>query len=141
MAYGRCSSWCASAPYKLSITGQARAAASRNGKGDGFVTMVNAPTRIVSRPASARTRSRLSIAFATAFARRHSRARLSARAWSRARLCPWSAAVPARLSSDSHQQVLDIAEHPAAGEDRERPRPVEDDGLQPAGQIRLQLRH
>src|SRR5256885_4838729 len=87
----------ASLPYRLSITGQARAAASRSRAGDGFVTIRSAPTLIVSVPPAARAWLRLSTMSATALARRHSRSRLSARDWSRSTL--WPASPPAARAS------------------------------------------
>src|SRR2546425_97594 len=111
------------------MTGQARAAASRRRAGDGFVTIRSAPTLIVSVPPAARAWLRLSTMSAKAFARRHSRARLSARACSRGTSCPASVRTEAARSG-SHQRQLHIDQHPAAAEDRERPGPVEDHDLQ-----------
>src|SRR2546425_11137016 len=139
MKKGRCSSCRASVPYRLSMTGQARAAACRRRAGDGFVTIRSAPTLIVSVPPAARAWLRLSTMSAKAFARRHSRARLSARACSRGTSCPASVRTEAARSG-SHQRQLHIDQHPAAAEDRERPGPVEDHDLQLAEQIEIEVR-
>src|SRR2546423_15291286 len=81
--------------------------------------MVSAPTRIVSRPTNTRARSRLSIASATAVAWRHSRARLSARAWSRGRSCPVKPRAPDSPGTRSTQRYLHNEQHTPAGENSE----------------------
>src|SRR5213592_680235 len=126
-------------PYRLSITGHARAAASRSRAGDGFVTIRSAPTLIVSVPPAARAWLRLSTMSATALARRHSRSRLSARACSRGTSCAESVPTEAARSA-SAQRPLHIDQHPAAREDRERPGPVENRNLQLAEQIEIDIR-
>src|SRR5205814_2658637 len=154
---------------RLSLTSQARAAASRSRAGDGFVTIRSAPTLIVSVPPAARVRLRLSTMSARALARRHSRSRLSARACNRSTL--WLASLPgvmAIITMRRHRHVvcfstvlrrahalaweslcrstrcffdipLHIDQHPAAGEDRERPGPVENHDLQPAEHIEIDV--
>src|SRR2546427_10752981 len=122
------------------MTGQARDAASRRRAGDGFVTIRSAPTLIVSVPPAARAWSRLSTMSAKAFARRHSRARLSTRACNRGTSCPesdWTATA----KSESSKRPLHIDQHPASGEDGERPRPVENRHLQLPEHVEVDVRH
>src|SRR5258708_18198851 len=120
----------------------ARAAPWRIGKGDGFTTMRSAPTAIVSRPALARSRSRLSTRSASALACRHSRTRLSARVRSRATTlsCADAGTAQAASAASTSPPGLDIHEHPAAGEDGEWARPIEDRELQLAEQVKVEIR-
>src|SRR5213080_2228286 len=126
------------------MTGQARAAASRRRAGDGVATIRSAPTLIVSVPPAARPWLRLSTMSARALARRHSRRRLSARVWSSSTL--WPASLPAATAITIMRRQkrvvcpLHIDQHPAAGEDGERPGPVEDQDLYPAEQIEIDIR-
>src|SRR5205809_7071367 len=122
------------------MTGQARAAASRRGRGEGFTTIRRAPTAIVSRPATARPCSRLSARSAMAFAWRHSRARLSARRWSLASTLSWADNADDSNRRKSGVRRLHIHQHPAAGEDRQWARPVENDEGQLSPQAPLYVR-
>src|SRR5213078_1630529 len=102
------------------MAGQARAAASRNGSGDGLAMIRKAPTAIVSEPAVARTRSRLSATSASRCASRHVLSRLSARLRNRSSSESWPRSGDASsAAAHTTPRTLDIHQHPASREDGE----------------------
>src|SRR5438876_9837704 len=104
------------------MAGQARAAASRNGSGDGLAMIRKAPTAIVSEPAVARTRSRLSATSASRCASRQVLSRLSARLRSRAISESWLRTGDANSeAANNNRRTLDIDKHPPSREDGEWP--------------------
>src|SRR5437764_4998369 len=140
MIYGRSARAGAALPYRLSIAGQASAAACRRGNGDGFVRMRSAPTAIVSRPLVARSRSRLSARFAIVTACCQVRRRLSARIRNRSTSVSWPHSGDARmLSSIGSQNFLNIDEHPSPREHGERSETVKENDLNGGDQINSEI--
>src|SRR5438477_7575748 len=100
------------------------------------------PTAIVSRPAVARSRSRLSATFAMANASRHARNRLSARPCKRITTVSWAHACGTSIQRKSTDaSVLDIDEHPTTGEDGQRAWSLQQHDLERAEQVPFQVRH
>src|SRR5258706_13133217 len=105
------------------MTGQARSPASRSARGDGLTMMRRPPTAIVSEPAVARTRSRLSATSATRCASRQVLSRLSARLRSLATSESWlCSGAASNEAAETSARTLDIDKHPPPSKDGERPR-------------------
>src|SRR3989454_8436258 len=97
---------------------------------------------MVSRPAVARSRSRLSATFARASASRHTRNRLSALLRKRLTTVSWAHACGTSIQrKNTDESVLDIDEHPTTGEDGERAGSLQQRDLQRAEQVPFQVRH
>src|SRR4029077_5859315 len=98
------------------------------------------PTAIVSRPAVARSRSRLSATFAMACASRHARNRLSALPCRRITTVSWAHARGTSIQRKSTDaSVLDIDEHPTTGEHGERAGSLQQRDLERAEQVPFQV--
>src|SRR6267154_637316 len=99
-----------------------------------------APTAIVSEPAVARTRSRLSATSASRCASRHALSRLSARVRNRpiSESWPWSGDASS-AAANANPTTLDIDKHPASREDSEWPGTECQRSLRDAEQVEIDV--